>query len=77
MITYKKAYKIAAELMRNIDTCVEYENAYMFKRKAEMHSIGGNGACVVLKESGKAIGQTEYYDNYEAVLVKEFDVSMK
>ena len=43
MLTYEQAYEAALRQMPNIDACVEYENAYMFKRKAENHSIGGHG----------------------------------
>ena len=76
-ITYEKAYELAKQKMPNIDACVEYENAYMFKRKAEKHSIGGNGFCIVLKDSGKILSQTEYFKDYETEKVREFDLSEK
>ena len=76
-LTYQQAYNIATQQMRNIDACVEYENAYMFKRKAENHSIGGHGFCIVLKESGQVLNQTEYMDQYATEIVREFDVSEK
>ena len=74
MVTYEKAYEIAKDMMPNIDACVEYENAYMFKRKAANHSIGGDGFCIILKESGKKISQTEFFDSYDAAIVREFDL---
>ena len=76
-LTYQQAYDIAAQQMRNIDACVEYGNAYMFKRKAENHSIGGHGFCIVMKESGQVLNQTEYMEKYATESVREFDVSEK
>ena len=35
MITYDEALTKARELKENIDACDEYENAYMFKTKAD------------------------------------------
>ena len=74
MITYEKAYKIAKSLKPNADACVEYENAYMFKTKADEWSIGEDGACVILKKNGKAISQTLYFDKYGSDFVREFDL---
>ena len=74
-VTYQQAYDIARQQMPNIDACVEYENAYMFKRKAENHSIGGHGFCIVLKESGKIVSQTDYFELYATAIVREFDIS--
>ena len=75
MITYEKACEIAAGQMPNIDACVEYENAYMFKRKAENHSIGGHGFIIILKDSGKTVPQTEFFEKYATELIREFDVT--
>ena len=75
MITYEKACEIAAGQMPNIDACVEYENAYMFQRRAENHSIGGHGYIVILKDSGKALSRTEYLEKYAAEQIREFDLS--
>lgn len=75
MITYEKACEIAAGQMPNIDACVEYDNAYMFQRRAENHSIGGHGYIVILKDSGKALSRTEYLEKYAAEQIREFDLS--
>ena len=75
MLTYEQAYEAALRQMPNIDACAEYENAYMFKRKAENHSIGGHGYIVILKDSGKALSRTEYLEKYAAEQIREFDVT--
>lgn len=74
MITYDEALTKARELKENIDACDEYENAYMFKTKADEYTLGGDGACIILKENGKAISQLEYFDNYDTEHIREFDV---
>ena len=74
MITYDEALKIAKGLKKNIDACVEFENAYCFKSKSEEYDIGGNGPCIVLKENGRAIISTEYYTNYATGIIKEYDI---
>ena len=74
MIEYDEALKKAKELKPNIDACDEYENAYAFKARSEEFCIGGDGACVILKENGRALNQLEYYDNYETKHIREFDI---
>ena len=74
MVTYQQAYEIERNLKRNIDACDEYSDAYAFKCRAAGWGIGGDGACIVLKENGRAINQLEYFDNYEADHIREFDV---
>ena len=74
MVTYEQALKIARDLKVNIDACDEYNDAFVFKCRAEQWDIGGDGPCCVLKGSGRAINQTEYFDNYEAKHIREFDV---
>ena len=75
MLTYEQAYEAALRLMPNIDACAEYENAYMFKRKAENHSIGGHGFIIIMKDSGKTVPQTEFFEKYATELIREFDVT--
>ncbi len=80
MISYNEALKIAMQLKSRIDKCVETPNAYLFKNVDDEYSIGGEGICCILKENGKAIGTTEYYDkyaNYSDDEVKEYDVIIK
>lgn len=72
MITYEDALKMAKELKTDIDSCIEYDSAYMFISKDDEESIGGAGPCVILKDSGKAINQTDYYDTYKAEFLREF-----
>ena len=74
MVSYDEALKIAKELKENIDACDEYENAYLFKTKADEYTFGGEGACIILKENGRAINQLEYFDNYDTNHIREFDV---
>ena len=75
MLTYEQAYEAALRLMPNIDACAEYKNAYMFKRKAENHSIGGHGFIIIMKDSGKTVPQTEFFEKYATELIREFDVT--
>ena len=75
MLTYEQAYEAALRQMPNIDACAEYENAYMFKRKAENHSIGGHGFIIIMKDSGKTVPQTEFFEKYATELIREFDVT--
>lgn len=74
MVTYDEALNIAKKLKKNIDACDEFDNAYLFKCRAEEWDIGGSGPCIVLKENGRAINQVEYYDKYEAEHIREFDI---
>ncbi|MDO4439092.1 MAG: hypothetical protein Q4B86_06590 [Eubacteriales bacterium] len=74
MISYETALKTAKELKKNIDKCIEYDSAYMFTSKEDEGSIGGSGPCVILKDSGKAINQTYYYDTYKAEFIRAFSV---
>lgn len=74
MVTYEQALEIARKLKNGIDACDEYNDAYAFKRRAEEFMIGGDGACVVLKKNGRAINIVEYFDNYEAKHIREFDI---
>ena len=75
MITYEEALKRARELKTSITKCVETPTAYMFKNTDDEYSFGGEGICVILKENGKAIGLTAYYDGYAVPGdTREFDV---
>ena len=74
MVNFEQALEIAKKLKRNIDACDEYNDAFLFKRKADEYTIGGDSPCVVLKESGRAINVVEYFDNYVAEHIREFDV---
>ena len=74
MIDYDKALKTAKSLKQGIDTCDEYDNAFVFKSKADKWNIGGAGACCVLKEDGRAINMLEYVDNYSGKHIREFNV---
>ena len=74
MVNYDEALKIAKELKNNIDACDEYDDAYLFKTKEDEYTLGGDGACIILKENGRAISQLEYFDNYSANHIREIDV---
>lgn len=73
-ISYEEALKKAKRLKRNIDACDEYDIAWGFKCRAEQYNIGGDGACYILKDSGRAICQTEFHTNYEGKHIREFDI---
>ena len=36
--------------------------------------IGGDGPVVVLKDTGKAINQVVFFDQYDPKLIREFDI---
>lgn len=74
MVDYEKALETAKKLKPNIDACDEYNDAFLFKTRAEEFAFGGYGPCVILKQNGKAINQTEYFDRYEAKHIREFDI---
>ena len=76
MVTYDEALKKAKTLKSNIDACDEYSDAFVFKCRAEEWSSGGNAPCVILKDSGRAINQVEYFDRYEADHIREFDIEV-
>ena len=52
----------------------EHKDAFLFKVKADEWTLGGDSPCIILKENGKAINQTEYFDRYEAKHIREFDI---
>lgn len=74
MVNYDEALKIAKELKPNIDACDEYDVAYLFKTRADEYTIGGDSPCVILKDTGEAINQLEFFDNYKHKHIKEFDI---
>lgn len=57
MITYEEALAIAKEKKPNIDSCMEYENGYVFCSEQDAGWVGGAGhtRCVVRKKDGVAI----------------------
>ena len=70
MIKYEDALELAKSLKKNIDGCDEYDIGYMFKSSDDEWTIGGDGPCCIIKESGKAVCQTEFYDKYEPTFIK-------
>lgn len=74
MVTFEEALKKAKALKPGIDACDEYDKGYLFKAKSERFMIGGDGPCVVLKSTGKAVNQTEFYDNYRPEYIKEISL---
>lgn len=74
MVTFEEAYKKAKELKPNINACDEYDKGYLFKAREEEFMIGGDGACIVLKNTGDVINQTEFYDMYKPEFVKEIEL---
>ncbi len=74
MVTYEEALAIARDLKENISHCCEFTDAYMFTAEGDDYMIGGFGALVILKENGRALGPTGYYDNFSGEMVRDFDV---
>lgn len=48
MISYNEALAKARALKPNIDACDEYNDAYVFKTRADYDTIGGDSPCVIL-----------------------------
>lgn len=75
MISYEKALAKANELLKGIDHCLEYEDAYVFSVKKYEDEIGGNHQpCVILKKDGRAVTLVHYYMNSSGEEIREFDI---
>lgn len=57
---YMEAKEIALREKPSANVCIECDDAYMFVDKRE-DDEGGNGPCIVLKETGEAINASAYY----------------
>ena len=69
MISFEEARQIAAERLakrlKDISGCTEFTTAWSFYNPRTADSIGGpDSSVVVLKESGKSCGFTEFILNY-------------
>lgn len=73
-MTYEEAFKKAKELKPNIDACDEYDKGFVFKTKSDEWSIGGDPPCVILKSSGDAINQVEFFDMHNPKFIRTFDL---
>lgn len=73
-ISFEEAHKKAKELKNNIDACDEYDVGYVFKAKSEEFMIGGDGPCCIIKETGAAVCQTEFYENYNPEFIGEIAI---
>ena len=61
MVTLGDAREIAAGWMKDISGCTEFTTAYAFYNPRTENSIGGpDASVVVIKESGKCCGFTEF-----------------
>lgn len=82
MISYDEALSIArSRYPGEINRCVEYESAFMFLDRNAPLSFGGcESPIVILKEGGRAINQTAFYDEYlirtksPSEILREFDI---
>lgn len=67
MVTLEEAREIASGWLTDISVCTEFTTAYAFYNPRTENSIGGPDASVVLmKESGKRCGFTEFIMKYGA-----------
>ncbi len=65
MVTLEEAKRIAAEWLDDISGCTEFTTAWSFCNPRTGRSIGGpDAAVVVLKESGRRCGFTEFIHTY-------------
>ena len=65
MVTLEEARQLAAEWLNDISGCSEFTTAWSFFNQRTEHSIGGlDASVVVMKETGKRCGFTEFVMNY-------------
>lgn len=75
MITFNEALETAKTVKQNIDTCIEYENGYVFGAKEDDNYIGGNHTpVVILKKDGKAVTMPYFICKGAGKEIKTFDV---
>lgn len=56
MISYEDAFEKAKGLKKDIDSCTEYENGYVFSFTGDSDYIGGrHSPVVILKSDGRAV----------------------
>lgn len=60
MITYEQAKEKAVKLKKNLDTTLEYKDAYMFYNSKARGNQQEDNEVIVLKKSGKIVSMTEY-----------------
>ena len=66
MVTMEEARLIAAEWLSDISGCTEFTTAWSFFNPRTEHSVGGpDASVVVLKETGKRCGLSEFIINYD------------
>ena len=64
MVTLEEARQIAAERLSDISGCTEFTTAWSFFNPRTEHSVGDpDASVVVLKETGKRCGFTEFVLN--------------
>ena len=74
-MTYEEALEKAKGLKKNIDTCVEYENAYCFGFSGDDEMIGGGASpVVIMKDDGRAVTMPYYVMYHRTKEVREFKV---
>ena len=65
MVTLKEAREIASSWLTDISGCTEFTTAYAFYNPRTENSISGpDASVVVMKESGKRCGFTEFIMKY-------------
>ena len=65
MVTLEEAREIASGWLTDIIGCTEFTTAYAFYNPRTENSIGGHDASVVvMRESGKRCGFTEFIMKY-------------
>ena len=65
MITLEDAKRIAAKRLKDISGCTEFTTAWSFYNPRTEHSIGGpDSSVVVMKDTGKFCGFTEFILKY-------------
>ena len=70
MITFEEAKKKALGLRKDVDTCRENKDAFVFSKKNDV-SFGGDGPVAILKGNGRAINMVDYCDISDAEFIQE------
>ena len=72
-VTFEEAYEKAKALKPVITYCVEYKDFYSFCNDIDGNTDGGDGPCVIVKETGEAVNFLEVI-RYQSPRIKRIDL---
>jgi len=75
VISYTDAFFKAKEIREEIDSCIEYENGYVFCSDKGKDQAGGYySPIVILKDDGKAVDMSQFVVNGTGKELKSFSL---